>query len=185
MNLLSSHPNIMKLHLVTLKLSKELSNWSSVFDIFNDRSSCDVFVRSLIVCIEEHNLQLYGFVMLSDQVHLILQPGSDLKREISALKNMSAKMIIPYLVEKLSLFEKEMNGEQPVPHKVIDHFLEADQASIWQNKEVSDELTFDPMPQLDILSAKILKEYLDDSNRNYLHLGAHAFTKLMMDKMKI
>ena len=175
----------MKLHLVTLKLSKELSSWSSVFDIFNDRASCDVFVRSLIVCIEEHGLHLYGFVMLSDQVHLILHPGADLKREIKALKSVSANMIIPYLIEKFSLFERKMKNQQHRLHNFKDHFKQADQTSIWQGKEMVDELTFDPMPHLDMISAEILKEYLEDSSRNYLHLGANAFTKLMMDKMKI
>lgn len=175
----------MKLHLITLKLSKELSSRRSVFDLFNDRDSCDVFIKSLIESIEDHNLRLYGFVILSDQVHLILQPVNNLNDEISTLSRISAKLIIMYLTNKLLSLERSNHEDRKELRSFIDHFLNTHQNSIWQKKVMTDELVFDSQMQLDMISADLLREYLVDNERNYLHLGANAFTRLMMDRMKI
>ena len=175
----------MKLHLVTLKLSRELSSRRSVFDLFNDRESCDVFINSLIECIEEHEIVLHGFVILSDQVHLILQPGANLSKEIATLKRVSAYMIINYLTKKLQLLEGANDGRPEEFRSFIEHFLNTAQNAVWQKKVMTDELSFGPQLQLNMISAELLREYLDDNERNYLHLGANAFTRLMMDRLKI
>ncbi|NJN26020.1 MAG: hypothetical protein HC819_08635 [Cyclobacteriaceae bacterium] len=58
--------------------------------------------------------------------------------------------------------------------------------SFWRNDEKLMELKLkNSDASVQPISVNTLISYLTDNNRNYLKLGANAFTKLMMETMRL
>ena len=45
-------------------------------DVFTRNSYKDVIIESLAFCIEKKEMLLYGYVIMSNHVHLIIQPAA-------------------------------------------------------------------------------------------------------------
>jgi hypothetical protein len=176
-----------KLLFVTLKLSKELSTSIYSIGLFDQREFCDEFIKTLIYFIENRGLNLYGFVLLSNQVHLIADASNgELIEKIKGLKEMNAKTLIRFLAQKLSSNNQIKNTEHQELRRYFSQFLNSENASVWQKNEPYTELNFDNnQTDLKPLTSQLLLDHLSESNRNYIQLGATAFTKLMMKSMKI
>ncbi|NJN26019.1 MAG: hypothetical protein HC819_08630 [Cyclobacteriaceae bacterium] len=98
---MTEDPHKQQLNFVTLKVAGALSQSELPYGIFDHREFCDQFVRAIIYCVEHYHLQVYGFVIISDQIHLIVSADSDkLAEKIQTLKNLSAEEIISQLGKK-------------------------------------------------------------------------------------
>lgn len=176
----------MELHFITLKLSKDLSDKRTPLDLLHNRDVCDVFMNSLIDCIERYDLHLYGFVLLSNQVHLIIRKNGMYDEDISQLKNISDKQIIAYLSKKFASAKDVKQRSQQQFRRVVSHLLNSDRESIWQEREIVTELRkANKNIKLQRITSTVLRKHLVDEKRNYMQLGADAFTKLMLDTMKL
>ncbi len=176
-----------ELYFTTLKLSGDLRKTSNSFELFEKREICDEFIKSLIFSIEHYNLQLYGFVILSDQIHLIANTwDGDLTEKIEKLKQKSARDIILVLSKIMSSNDHvKTRGEQYV-RRILSQLLNSGGSSLWQSEEIFIELVTKNMDdQLHPISSEMLHSHLGSSNREYLQIGANAFTRLMLDSMKI
>jgi len=176
-----------KIHFVTLKLSGIFSANENSSGLFDQREFCDEFVRCLIKSIDERAFKLYGFVILADQVYLIT--GSyeqELEENIEVLKERSAITIIRLLSKKLSKSDHIKSREHPNFRRIISEFLNSKTISVWENNRLNTQLDFkNDLIDMQILTSELLSSHLADGERNYLQLGASAFTKLMMENMKI
>ena len=173
------------LYFVELKVTKEISKNEPPFELFDKREYCDEFVKTLIFCIEKSGLNLYGFVILSNQIHLIVNStNGNLPQKINDLKRLSAKEIILRLSRKLSSFDHIKNREQKDFRRFFSRFLNSDDSSFWQKKEKYFALDLkNKQRKIEPISTDLLIAHLTDSKRNYMQLGATAFTKLMIDTM--
>jgi len=176
-----------KLQFVTLKLSKDLSTDPDSFGLFDQREFCDEFIKILIHYIEHHELNLYGFVILSNQIHLIAaSTNGELTEKIEGLKNMNAKIMIRLLSQKLSSSNNIKSKDHQEVRRFFSQFLNSKNDSFWENNELYTELKFNEnQSNLNHLTSQQLLVHLAESDRNYLQLGASAFTKLMMESMNI
>lgn len=112
------------LYFVELKVSREIYNNEPQFDLFDKKEYCDEFIKALVHCIDKSGLNLYGFVILANQIHLIISsPNGNLSQKIFELKMLSAKKIVLRLSKKLSSFdqvkESGTNGFQKVFQPVL------------------------------------------------------------------
>ena len=124
------------LHFVELKVTREISKYEPRFELFDKREYCDEFIKTLIFCIEKSGFNLFGFVILSNQIHLIVNsPNGNLPQKIDNLKRLSAKEIIIRLSKKLSSFNHIKNREQKDLRRFFSRFLNSDESSFWQKKE--------------------------------------------------
>lgn len=176
-----------KLQFFTLKLSKDLCTEPDSFGLFDQREFCDVFIKTLIHFIENHELKLYGFVILSNQIHLIAESSKgELTEEIEALKKMNAKLMVRLLSYKLNSSNQNKSREHQEVRRFFSQFLNSKNASFWEDNELYTELKLDENQiKLNYLTGRQLLSYLNESDRNYLQLGASAFTKLMLESMNI
>jgi len=176
-----------QIHFVTLKLSGIFSANENSPGLFEQREFCDDFVSCLIKLIEEQAFKLYGFVILADQVYLITGSfGLELEEKIEVLKVRSAMIIIRSLSKKLSASDQVKNKEHTNFRKILSQFLNSESISVWQNNELYTQLNLNnDLADLQPLTSTLLSSHLADGERNYLQLGASAFTKLMMENMKI
>ena len=176
-----------KIHFVTLKLSGIFSANDNTPGIFEQREFCDDFVTCLINSIDELAFKLYGFVILTDQVYLITGSyDQELEEKIEVLKDRSAMTIIHSLSKKLSKSDHVKSREHPNFRRIISQFLNSKTISVWQDNELYTQLYFkNDHIDMQPLTSKLLSSHLADGERNYLQLGASAFTKLMMENMKI
>lgn len=170
---------------VTLKISREINQNETKMKIFDHKEYCDLFVKALICLIDKFSLQLYGFVILSDQIHLIVDsPEKDMPEKIEKLKRVSAREILLLIGKKLSAMDEPRSREHVALRKLFGRYLNTDESIFWSHNDI-----FLPIQRLGVgreistISSRALMEHLTDSNRNYLQLGANAFTKLMMETM--
>lgn len=172
-----------EMYFVTLKVSDVIYDNERIPDFFEQREFSDAFIKSLIFMIERNALVLYGFVILSNQIHLIVSaPDNNIDDAMTQLKKISA-------TEILRLISKEINTTDEVKlrnHKdlrnIFSRFLNADVMVFWGGNE-----NLLPLPvnrrlsDIEAISGDVLFSHLADSERNYLQLGAVAFTKLMLE----
>lgn len=174
-----------ELFFVTLKTSREINQNSATTKLFDHKEYSDIFVKALIYLIERCSLNLYGFVILSDQIHLIVDsPENDMHEKIEKLKRVSAREILQLIGKKLIAMDEPVSRKNMELRKLFGKYLNTDESIFWAQNEV-----FLPIQRLGIskeiytISSSTLMEHLVDSKRNYLQLGASAFTKLMMETM--
>lgn len=173
------------LHFVSLEISREINKNDLPFELFNKKEYCDEFIKTLIFCIENHSLNLYGFVLFSNQVHLIVSAkGSSLHQKIDTLKNRCATEIFASISKKLSAMDELKNRKEKELRRFFNHFVNYDHSSLWEKEDHYVKLHLkNEQKLLSPISSDVLVDHLTDSKRNYLQLGATAFTKLMMDAM--
>ena len=177
--------NNRSLCLVTFKISNEFLGNETISELFENRDYCDQFIRSLIYFIHNKKLKLFGFVILSNQIHLIINcECCEQDSVILDMKKYSAK-------ETLSLMGKTLNAMDQVDtkkhkdlRKAFNRFLNEDESVLWQKKHNPILLNIEWDQKLSPISSDVLESHLNDEDRNYLHVGANAFTKLMLDAMK-
>lgn len=170
---------------VTLKASRDIYENEFLADIFEKREYSDVFVKTLIYLIEKCQLSLYGFVILSDQIHLIVSsPYDDILEKTEKLKRMSAGEILKLISRKLNDMDDHKSRQQVELRKIFGDFINSGSSVFWGKNEKFLPLKR-PIDQNDIhtISSEVLLGHLADDQRNYLQLGANAFTKLMMEAL--
>ncbi len=181
----STHTQV--LNFVTIKVARGFSKTEVPYGIFDHREFCDQFIKSIIFCIENINLQLYGFVIISDQIHLIVSsPEHKVSEKINELKTVSAREIITLMGKKLNTLDKNQSRNQKELRWFFNYFLNTEETSFWHIDDKYLELKIKNKGKvIEPITSRILIAHLADNKRNYLQLGANAFTKLMMDTMKM
>jgi REP element-mobilizing transposase RayT len=175
------------LYFATLKLAVGMHPNGLENEFFNKREYCDEFIKTLIYCIETRGLTLYGFVILSNQVHLIVNAeNGNVNKTIEDLKVLSSNEVIMHLKKKID--GNTISGKKDMIEfrRFFSLYLNNHDAQIWQKEIHLTELELkspDKIPS--IIGTDILVAHLADRKRNYLQVGATAFTKLMMETMKI
>lgn len=175
------------LYFVELKVSREIYKNEPQFDLFDKKEYCDEFIKALVHCIDKSGLNLYGFVILANQIHLIISsPNGNLSQKIFELKMLSAKKIVLRLSKKLSSFDQVKNREQMDFRRFFNRFLNSDELSFWQKEKKYIALNLKNKHwKIEPISSAVLIAHLNDSKRNYMHLGTTTFTKLMIKSMSI
>lgn len=175
------------LYFATLKLSVGMGANRMGCDFFEKRDCCDEFIKTLIYCVETKGLNLYGFVILSDQVHLIVNAqNGNINSDIEDLKQISSNEVIMHINRTIESHATSGNKDMVDLRRFFNLFLNNGNSQIWQDESHLTKLKLkseDKMPE--IISTDVLVAYLADRNRNYFQLGASAFTKLMMQTESI
>ncbi len=78
-------------------------------DVFTPRSYKDILIASLEFCIIEKGLQLYGYVIMTNHVHLIAKAkeGYELSGIIRDFKKYTSKRVLKAIEENLQESRKE------------------------------------------------------------------------------
>jgi len=76
--------------------------------IFKDEICCQLLVKELIYLRKELNYQIYGYVIMPDHFHLVVQPstGSDISIIMNRMKGRSSFLINKYLERTGKLWQK-------------------------------------------------------------------------------
>jgi len=174
-----------KLYFVTLKLSNELRASKPLAEIFDKREYSDEFIKSLLFSIDSKQMEVYGFVILSDQIHLIVSPRhGEILDNINKLKCRCAKETLRLMGKNLNSMDETDNRKQKALRKVFTSFLNSDESIFWQKNNRPVKLHIKDNNIFPIISDMLLN-HLMKKDRNYLQIGADAFTKLMLETMKI
>ncbi len=173
------------LYFISLKvvgISTESSNGTGLFD---NRMFSDEIVSSLIYCIDHEKVEIYGFLILSTQLHLIICPGEKgLEKTIESIKSATAQRILHLAGKKMATSEKGHTGDQLWLRRFFSQFINTGVSSFWQMNGNYNAIKIKfRSNQLKPLSGAMLREYLKGSEKNYMHLGAEAFTRLMLESM--
>lgn len=167
---------------VSLNLSKDFKKSEPLAELFDKREYCDEFIKSLIYFIDKEDLQVFGFLVLTDHINLILDcESTEIPLIIQKLKERSAKETLLLMGKNLNLMDERDNRKQQFLRKIFNNFLNNDESVFWHPNDsyiklkINEELT-----NLRPITSKILISHLQDQNRNYLQLGATAFTNIMM-----
>ena len=173
------------LYFFTLKVSGSIPISSDNKGIFDDRTFSDEFLMSLIQCIEQENMEIYGFVILPYQIHLILHPGNgELEKMISSLKSATAHRILHLAGKRMTSTEEVNSREQLWLKRLFSQYINTGVVSFWQTDGLTNAIKIKVRPnQLKPITGDMLREYLQGLEKNYMQLGAEAFTKLMLDSM--
>ena len=170
---------------ITLKISREIQDHEVLSNIFDNRENSDILVKGLIYLIDRCKVNLYGFVILSDQIHLIVGSSDDeMHDKIEKLKRISAREILIEIGKKLSEMDELRSRKHSSLRKVFGSYLNKDESVFWGKNE-----KFLPIQRYHLHSNVIpitsdeLLAHLSDDKRNYLQLGANAFTKVMIETM--
>jgi hypothetical protein len=174
-----------EMYFITLMTSHDVRHHKILKSIFEQRAYSDIIVKTLIYLVDHYKLNLYGFVILSDQIHLIIGTNEeDLHENIEILKSMSAREIMLHIGKKLSKMDENDNRKEVELRKVFGSYLNHDESVFWgKNKKFLKLQQYQDQHKISPITSEILIAHLADKNRNYLQLGANAFTKLMMNTM--
>lgn len=173
------------LFFITLKSSMEINENDVLNNIFDQREYSDIIVKGLIYMIDRCKVNLYGFVILSNQIHLIVSSsGDEMHEKIEKFKRISAREILIEIGKNLGQMDDSKSRGHIGLRKVFGSYLNKDESIFWGRNEKflpiqRYHLQTDIMP---ITSAELLAHLSDDS-RNYLQLGASAFTKVMLENI--
>lgn len=78
-------------------------------DVFTRKTYRDIVISSLRYCIKEKGMLLYGFVIMSNHIHLIVQSkGSKLSYLIRNFKKFTAKNILKAIQSELESRRESM-----------------------------------------------------------------------------
>jgi REP element-mobilizing transposase RayT len=73
-------------------LTFQVVNW---IDVFTRKRYRDIFIDSLKFCQKEKKLEIYGYVIMSNHIHLIVRSGiDDLSSTVRDLKKYTSKQIV-------------------------------------------------------------------------------------------
>lgn len=183
---LTQSPVTLSLHFITLKVARGINNADLDYGIFDQRDFSDQFVKTLIFHIDQQKLELYGFVILSNQIHLIVNSNADVSDKLEALKMMSAKELFALIGKKINILDDASSRKNIGLRRMFSKYLNTDASSFWQKDTNPLELKLKTKENdLKPITSEELAAHLGDNKRNYMQLGANAFTKLMLDTMKI
>jgi len=173
------------LYFFTLKVAGTIPISSDNQGIFDDRTFSDEFLMSLIHCIEQEKMEIYGFVILPYQIHLILHPGNgELEKMVNSLKNATAHRILHLAGKRMASAEGVNAKEQLWLKRLFSQYINTGVISFWQTDGISNAIKIKVHPnQLKPITRDMLREYLQGSEKNYMQLGAEAFTRLMLESM--
>ena len=173
------------IHFVTLKLSDGMNGSGQSSNLFSKGDFCDEFIKTLIYCIETRELKLFGFVILSNQVHLIISSAEgDVEDKIKELKYLSSKEVIALIKRKL--FGGASHAEVDIIElrRFFSLYLNHPESQIWHDEHLLTALEMKKSEaKLSDIQPEVLVAHLGDKQRNYLQLGAAAFTKLMIESI--
>lgn len=169
-----------KIFFTTLSLSREVATLTRQHELLTQKPIADLMIKCLIFMIEKYGLKLYGFVILADQMHLVLSiPEGREKEMMIQLKSVSSEQILYNLARQkrnASLVGSETTERFP------DQLFSLKPDAFWTGTGDLLPLQFLRKPaKLEEITSKLLLEYLADSTRNYMHLGVSAFTSLMLE----
>lgn len=154
-------------------------------EIFDKRKYSDEFIKSLLFSIDSRQMEVYGFVILSDQIHLIVSIGhGEILDNINKLKCRCAKETLRLMGKNLNSMDETDNRKQMALRKVFNSFLNSDESIFWQKNNRPVKLHIKDNNIFPITSDMLLN-HLMKKDRNYLQISADAFTKLMLETMKI
>jgi REP element-mobilizing transposase RayT len=173
------------MYFATLKGSRIIHENEWPINFLSIREYSDIFVKSLIYLIEKCKLKLYGFVILSDQIHLIVSsPDDDIHEKIEILKKTSAREILRFIGKKLNAVDDDKSRKYIELRNIFNRFLNTDESVFWGgNEKLLPLRTFHNPADFQPITSDQLVQHLTDKSRNYLQLGANAFTRLMMEAM--
>lgn len=77
-------------------LTFQVMNW---IDIFTRPRYKDIVVESLNYCVQHKGLNIYGWVIMSNHIHLIVNHDSDLSSVVRDFKKFTSKAIIASIKE--------------------------------------------------------------------------------------
>ena len=167
---------------VTLNLSKEFKKSEPLAELFDKREYCDEFIKSLIFFIDKEDFQLFGFVVLTDHINLILEcTPTELPLIIQKLKERSAKETLLLMGKNLNSMDDSDNRRQKSLRIIFNNFLNNDESVFWHPNDSCIKLNVnEELSNITPITSKVLISHLHEQNRNYLQLGVTAFTKIMM-----
>ena len=167
---------------ITVKTSHDIRDSELLADIFDQREYSDIIVRTLIYLVDRFKLKLQGFLILSDQIHLIFGASDeDLYEKIEILKRISAREIIVLIGKKLRKMDDDKSRKHAGLRKVFGSYLNQDESIFWEKtKKLLKLHKHQNQREIKPITSAALIAHLRDENRNYLQLGADAFTKLML-----
>lgn len=84
--------------------------------------------------------------------------------------------------KNLNSMDDQDNRKQQSLRKIFTIFLNEDESVFWNTDDSYINLNLkENMEKILPITSNMIISYLSDKNRNYLHLGASAFTKIMME----
>ena len=147
-------------------------------DVFTRNSYRDVVIESLVFCIEKKGMLLYGYVIMSNHIHLIVQSK---KGKLSDLIRDFKKFTATKILEKIQT-EPESRREWMLEYfkEACVHLKRKQQYKVWQdgyhaehiysNKFIKQKLNYihqNPVIDKIVSSAE---DYVFSSARNYAEL---------------
>ncbi len=158
-------------------LTIQIVNW---IDIFTKKKYRDILIESLKYCQREKHLEIYGYVIMSNHVHLIVRSGkSDLSGTLRDFKKFTSKKITEYINHPderrrkwmLRLFEfeakkrKKVNNMQMWTHE--NHAVE-----LYSNTFIFEKLDYIHNNPVKAGIVEFSEHYLYSSARNYAGLSS-------------
>lgn len=176
-----------RLYFLTLKLLGRYGAIKCDNELIDKKELCDEIVKTLIHFINTRGMQLYGFVLISDQLHLIIESEKHtILQEIRAFKHYSSNEIFRAISKRLSNCTEKENRKEKDLRGVFSLFLNNDDNCLWQAKDNFIELPIRSHQKgLKLIGSDELLLHFTDCKKNYKQLGAYAFTKVMMKSMSI
>ena len=134
-------------------------------DLFTRKAICEIVTNSLVHCRKEKGLKIFGYVIMSSHLHLIVraaekQPLSTIIRDF---KSYTARQIIQFLEEKE---KKDSRKEWLLNHFRIAAKLEGKNKNhkVWKNGN----------HPIELYSPKVIRQKLDYIHKNPVVAGIVA-----------
>ena len=84
--------------------------------------------------------------------------------------------------KNLNSIDDQDNRKQQSLRKIFNIFLNEDESVFWNADDSYINITLKKtIENISPITSDMIISHLADENRNYLHLGASAFTKIMME----
>ena len=161
------------LHFITIQVVR----W---IDVFTRKKYRDIFIESLKYCQQEKKLEIYGYVIMSNHIHLILRSGiDDLSGTLRDLKKYTSKQIVKEIDSKiesrrqwmLKLFEFEAKKRKNVDNRQLwTHENHAMQ--LYSNDFIIEKLDYIHNNPVRAGIVENTEDYLYSSARNYAGLSS-------------
>lgn len=160
---------------------------SNDFELFEKKDFCDEIIKALIYFIENRGLKLFGFVLLSNQLHLIIEAGKyPLLKEVNAFKKYSSNEIFVAIGKKLASSNYKDNRDEKELRRTFNMLLNTNNNCLWKEDDTFIKLPIrSNLTDITQIEKDELLIHLTDCKKNYRQLGAYAFTKVMMKSMSI
>ena len=154
-------------------------------DVFSRKAYCDIIINSLNFCIENKGLIVYGYVIMSNHIHLLVQANhEDMSDVLRDFKKFTSQTIIKTIEE---------NKQESRQHWMLWLFKETDAAvkvtyQFWKpdnHPEICYKLPF-MWQKLDYIHNNPLRAGLVNKAEDYVHSSAadYVFGK-QVGKVKV